>query len=70
MLYEETDTKNKSDYDIAQTDLILNPIYAPHFSISYRKRRKVTLSASHTDVLLSKSAQHYEAVLKEARQLW
>ncbi|MBI5721043.1 MAG: hypothetical protein HZC37_25495 [Burkholderiales bacterium] len=65
VLYEETDTKNKSDYDIAQTDLILNPIYAPHFSISYRKRRKVTLSASHTDVLLSKSAQHYEAVLKE-----
>lgn len=65
VLYEETDTKNKSDYDIAQTDLILNPIYAPHFSISYRKRRKVTLSASHADVLLSKSGQHYDAVLKQ-----
>lgn len=65
VLYEEKDTKNKSDYDIAQTDLILNPIYAPHFSISYRKRRKITLRAAHADVLLCQSTAQYEVVLKQ-----
>lgn len=65
VLYEAKDTKNKSDYDIAQTDLILNPIYAPHFSISYRKRRKVTLRAPHADILLCQSTAQYEAVLKQ-----
>lgn len=65
VLYEEKDTKNKSDYDIAQTDLILNPIYAPHFSISYRKRRKVTLRAAQADVLLCQSAAQYDVVLKQ-----
>jgi hypothetical protein len=65
VLYEAKDTKNKSDYDIAQTDLILNPIYAPHFSISYRKRRKVTLRAPHADILLCQSTAQYEVVLKQ-----
>ena len=65
VLYEAKDTKNKSDYDIAQTDLILNPIYAPHFGISYRKRRKVTLHPSQADVLLCQSTKLYEAVLKD-----
>lgn len=65
VLYEAKDTKNKSDYDIAQTDLILNPIYAPHFNISYRKRRKVTLHPSQADVLLCQSTESYEMVLKQ-----
>lgn len=65
VLYEAKDTKNKSDYDIAQTDLILNPIYAPHFGISFRKRRKVTLPAPHADILLCQSTSQYEAVLKK-----
>ncbi len=65
VLYEEKDTKNKSDYDIAQTDLILNPIFAPHFGISYRKRRKVTLRAAQANVLLCQSTAQYEMVLKQ-----
>lgn len=65
VLYKEKDTKNKSDYDIAQTDLILNPIFAPHFSISHRKRRKVTLQAAQADVLLCHSTAQYGVVLKQ-----
>ncbi len=65
VLYEEQDTKNKSNYDIAATDLILNPIYAPHFRISYRKRRKVTLQAGHLEVILRHSPAQFEMVLKE-----
>lgn len=65
VLYEERDTKNKSNYDIASTDLILNPIYAPHFRISYRKRRKVTLQAGHVEVILRQSPAQFEMVLRE-----
>lgn len=64
VLYEEKDTKNKADYDVAQSDLILNRIYAPHFNISYRKRRKVSLKASQVDVLLCQSAAQFEILLK------
>lgn len=65
VLYEEQDTKNKSNYDVAATDLILNPIYAPHFRISYRKRRKITLQAGHVEVILRQSPAQFEMVLKE-----
>ena len=65
VLYESQDTKNKQDFDIAQTDLILNPIYAPHFRISYRKRKKITLHAGHVEVLLRQSGPQFEAVMRE-----
>lgn len=65
VLYEGHDTKNKSNFDIAQTDLILNPIFAPHFRISYRKRRKVTLKAGQLEVLLGQSSSHFEAVMRD-----
>ena len=65
VLYEEKDTKNKTDYDVAQSDLILNRIFAPHFNISYRKRRKITLKARHVEVLLCQSASQFESVLKQ-----
>jgi hypothetical protein len=65
VLYEEPDTKNKSDYDIAQSDWVLNRIYAPHFGISYRKRRKITLKATQVNTILCQSSQLFEALLKE-----
>lgn len=64
VLYQENDTKNKQDYDVAQTDLVLNPIFAPHFGISYRKRRKVTLQAGEVDVMLCQSTAQFDAILK------
>lgn len=65
VLYEEPDTKNKSDYDIAQSDWVLNRIYAPHFGISYRKRRKVTLKAGQVNTILCQSSLLFEALLKD-----
>lgn len=65
VLYEEPDTKNKSDYDIAQSDWVLNRIYAPHFGISYRKRRKVTLKAGQVNTILCQSSVLFEALLKD-----
>lgn len=64
VLYEEKETKNKGDYDVAQSDWILNQIYCPHFNISYRKRKKVTLKAGQVDTILSGSYAQFEAFLK------
>lgn len=65
VLYEEPDTKNKRDYDVAQSDWVLNRIFAPHFGISYRKRRKITLKASQVNTILCQSNLAFEGLLKE-----
>lgn len=65
VLSETKDTKNKADYDVAQYDLILNPIYAPHFKISYRKRRKITLKGNQLEVILTQSDSAFEALVKQ-----
>lgn len=65
VLYEEPDTKSKSDYDVAQSDWVLNRVFAPRFSISYRKRRKITLKASQVNAILCHSSQVFESLLKE-----
>lgn len=65
VLWEAKDTKNKTDYDVTQSELILNTIYAPHFKISYRKRRKITLTATQLDVILTKPDSQFEWLLKQ-----
>ncbi|MCS0627872.1 hypothetical protein NX786_00730 [Telluria mixta] len=64
VLYEEKDTKNKSDYDVSQSDLVLNRIYTPRFNISYRKRKKITLRAGEVDVIFLHSSAQFELLLK------
>lgn len=65
VLYEEPDTKNKRDYDIAQSDWVLNRIFTPHFGVSYRKRRKITLKATQVNTILCQSSLAFESLLKE-----
>jgi hypothetical protein len=65
VLWEAKDTKNKAEYDAAQYELILNTIYAPHFKISYRKRRKITLTMMQLDVILTQSDSQFELLLKQ-----
>lgn len=64
VLYEEKETKSKADYDVSQADWLLNRIYCPHFNISYRKRKKVTLKAGQVNTILSGSYEQFETVLK------
>lgn len=70
VLYETADTKNKSDYDIMQNDYIPNPIFAPYFGISYRKKRKLSLSASEVNTLYVGSGTQFKALLKDYIDKW
>ncbi|MNG25750.1 hypothetical protein D3C84_1106500 [compost metagenome] len=65
VLWESVDTKNKNEYEASQYELVLNAIYAPHFKISYRKRRKITLTAAQLDTILTQSDGHFETLLKQ-----
>ncbi|MGU0800191.1 ORC-CDC6 family AAA ATPase [Pseudomonas aeruginosa] len=65
VLWETVDTKNKAEHDASQFELVLNAIYAPHFKISYRKRRKITLTAAQLDIILTQSGDHFEQLLKQ-----
>lgn len=70
VLYEEKDTKNKSDASLAQHDYIPNPIFSAYFGISYRKRKKITLKASEVNVIFSGSETHFEALLRGFLAKW
>ncbi|MGU1097812.1 ORC-CDC6 family AAA ATPase [Pseudomonas aeruginosa] len=65
VLRETDDTKGKAEFDAAQYELVLNTIYAPHFRISYRKRRKITLSTGELEIILMQSDKQFEALLKQ-----
>ena len=65
VLRETKDTKNKAEVDAAQFELVLNAIYAPHFKISYRKRRKITLTAAQLDIMLTQSDSQFESLVKQ-----
>lgn len=53
VLYQEKGTKNKDKSNPDNSDWILNPIYAPFFFISYRKKRKIDLSPEEFRILHS-----------------
>ncbi|WP_423395590.1 hypothetical protein [Burkholderia sp. LMG 21824] len=64
VLYEEKETKSKTNYDVSQADWILNQIYCPHFNISYRKKKKAMLTAAQVNIILTGSYEQFEMVLK------
>lgn len=70
VFYEEQYTKNKSDYDQAQTDIIPNPLYSPIFRISYRKKKKLTLTATQVNILMTGSGEQFDAVLRDYSERW
>ena len=70
VLYEEEDTKNKSDASLAQHDYVPNPIFSAHFGISYRKKRKLTLKAGEVNLIFTGADSHFEQLLKEYIAKW
>lgn len=70
ILYRTDDTKNKSDYDIVQNDYVPNPIYAPYFGISYRKKRKLALKAEQINTIFLGTGTQYQDLLKNYTNKW
>jgi hypothetical protein len=70
VLFESEATKLKSEYEAEGLDYTLNPIYAPYFHISYRKRRKLELGVDDLHILIEGEYSKISELLKRYRSAW
>jgi hypothetical protein len=70
VIYEEPDTKNKSDSTAVQTDHVPNAIFSPYFGISYRKKRKASLTSAEVNTIFSGTDTEFEELLSQYRRYW
>jgi hypothetical protein len=64
VLSDEPATKLKNPLEPADNDWILNPIYAPYFHISYRKKRKLPLSSDDVVVAIRGTPEQRRELLR------
>lgn len=70
ILVERLETKSKSGVGQDMVDYQLNPIYAPYFQISYRRKRKIELSVEQFNILVMGNENDYKELARGlARQL-
>lgn len=65
ILIENIETKTKSINKFDLIDYQINPIYAPYFNISYRKKRKIELSVTDFKVLYQGSEDEVNDLVKK-----
>ena len=70
VLYEEQETKSKATTDLEDMDYILDPIYAPYFHISYRKRRSIRIKTSDLVILIRGTYDDLKTLLKRYSTQW
>jgi hypothetical protein len=70
ILIEQLETKSKSGVGQDIVDYQLNPIYAPYFQISYRRKRKLEMSVEQFHILILGNEDDYRGLARGfARQL-
>jgi hypothetical protein len=62
IIVEQLETKTKSAVGSDVVDYQLNPIYAPYFQISYRRKRKIELSVEDFGVLVLGTENDYRSL--------
>jgi len=70
VIFEERETKVKDSVPHVGTQWVLNPIYAPYFLITYRKRRKLDLTVDDVIVLIRGSYDDRRELLKRFQIRW
>lgn len=70
VLYQEGETKSKTDATTVQYDYIPNTIFSPAFAVSYRKRRKLVLKASEINAICCGTDRDFDAVLQAYQDKW
>lgn len=70
VLFENKGTKIKSKFQPENIEYVLNPIYAPYFHISYRKKRKLELSTDDAQCLIRGSYDDVSHLLRRYANTW
>jgi len=70
VLFEEKLTKQKERLRPAGSEYVLNPIYAPYFHITYRKRRRLNITSDDAIVLIHGTYDQVKAMLRRYSKRW
>lgn len=70
VLFEEKETKSKDPLLPISSDYVLNPIYAPYFHISYRKKRKLSLKTDQVICLIRGSYDEVATLFRDFSRKW
>lgn len=70
VLVEDSSKRIKDDMQITSKEYLLNPIYAPRFGISYRKKRGIKFSLNDFKTILIGSADDFELIRKTYQKKW
>jgi hypothetical protein len=69
VLFEQKSTKEKDD-TAEFSEYILNPIYSPHFHISYRKKRKISFTKFEFQTLVEGTPEQYDVLARKYLRKW
>lgn len=67
---EETKLKEPIERQTSSFEYVLNPIYAPYFNISYRKKRKLELSSEDLGILIRGSYDQVKVLFRKYSDDW
>ena len=70
VLFDKRQTKQKQVYDPKGLEYVLNPIYAPYFHISYRKRRCLSLKSHELTTLIKGDYESVRSLLRRYSKQW
>jgi hypothetical protein len=70
VLFEHKETKLKSQDAPVTNEYVLNPVYAPYFNITYRKKRKLELRTDDVAVLIHGQYDELRSLLKRYQTRW
>lgn len=70
VLSMHTGTKKKDLSQPETIEYILNPIYAPYFYITYRKKRRLELSSDDFITLIRGSIDQFSELMKQYKKKW
>lgn len=70
LIEREGDTKRKGTTDFSSTEYMLHPIYAPHFGISYRRKKKFEFTPEQLKVIFSSSEKDYKKLCNDFSTKW
>ncbi len=70
VLFEEKGTKKKEEELPEGSEYVLNPIYAPYFHISYRKKKRLELRSDEVVCLIRGNYGDVTALLRRFSKAW
>jgi hypothetical protein len=70
VIFEEEETKLKSDIQLVSFEYVLNPVYSPYFNITCRKKRKLGLSTDDVETLIHGSFDETTELLRRFSKQW